>query len=191
MELMRLLIDVVLFSGLAFGLISLAISRRKSRGLIGVSLGTIALLLGGSRVPIRDSLAETPYLALDWLLLSIFVTALIFIPLERFFWRVKQRIFRRGWRTDLAHYGVSHLLVQITVLLTMLPAAMFFHWAVSDTMQAAVASQPLWLQFLEALLVADLFAYVSLAPQCNAVRQELRGSSAAHRQSLRHISPAG
>lgn len=191
MELMRLLIDVVLFSGLAFGLISLAISRRKSRGLIGVSLGTIALLLGGSRVPIRDSLAETPYLALDWLLLSIFVTALIFIPLERFFWRVRQRIFRRGWRTDLAHYGVSHLLVQITVLLTMLPAAMFFHWAVSDTMQAAVASQPLWLQFLEALLVADLFAYVSLAPQCNAVRQELRGSSAAHRQSLWYISPAG
>lgn len=51
--------------------------------------------------------------------------------------------------------------MQITVLLTMLPAALFFRWLVSDHLQARVAAQPIVLQFLECLFVADLFAYVA------------------------------
>lgn len=87
--------------------------------------------------------------------------ALVFVPLERIFRHREQRIFREGWRTDLAHFFVSHLGVQVTVLLTMLPAALFFRWALDGAMQQAVAAQPLWLQFLEALILADLFAYAS------------------------------
>jgi len=161
MSFFRILIDVVLYAALALGVISLVVSKRKSRGILGVTLATIALILGGSHVPIEEAVAKRPYLALDWLLLSIFATVLIFVPLERLFGRVKQRIFRKGWRTDLAHFGVSHLLVQITVFLTMLPAALFFHWAVSDRFQSAVSSQPVWLQFLQALFLADLFAYMA------------------------------
>jgi len=135
------------------------LSRAKSRGLLGLSLAVLATVLGGSRVPIEGPIPITPYVALDWFLLSIFLLALVFVPLERLFARVKQRVFRRGWRTDLAHFGVSHLLVQVTVFLTMLPAAIFFRWAISDRFQTAVASQPIWLQFIETLFVADLFAY--------------------------------
>lgn len=161
MPFFRLLIDLVLFAAFALGVVSLVLSQRKSRGLLGAGLATLATVLGGSRVPIEGPLPETPYVALDWFLLSIFFLALIFVPLERLFARVKQHLFRRGWRTDLAHFGVSHLLVQVTVFLTMLPAAIFFHWAISDRFQAAVASQPIWLQFIEAMFVADLFAYVA------------------------------
>jgi lathosterol oxidase len=61
----------------------------------------------------------------------------------------------------MAHFVASHLLVQITVFLSMLPARWFFSWAVSSKLQGAVASQPLPLQFVEILLVADLAEYWS------------------------------
>jgi sterol desaturase/sphingolipid hydroxylase (fatty acid hydroxylase superfamily) len=159
MPVIRGLIDAVLAGAAVFGVISLILSRRKSRGLLALGLAGATLALGGSRVPIDGPIGDAPYVALDWFLLKIFVLALLFVPLERLFARVDQRVFRAGWRTDLAHFGASHLLIQATVLLTMVPAAVLFHWAVSDRLQAAVASQPLWLQFVEALVVADLFAY--------------------------------
>lgn len=160
---LRLLIDIVLFSALGLAIVSLMLSQRKSRGLLGMGLVALAVLLGGSRVPLpaAGTLERSPYLALDWFLLSLFGLALIFVPLERVFKRVDQRVFRKGWRTDLAHFGVSHLLVQITVFLTMLPAATFFRWAISESLQLAIATQPIWLQFIEALFVADLFAYLA------------------------------
>ncbi len=157
----RALIALVLGGAIVLGGLSLLLSRRKSRGLLGLGAGTLALLLGGPRAPLGETAAATPYLALDWFLLSLLGLALVFVPLERIFGRVEQRVFRPGWRTDLAHFGVSHLLVQVTVFLATVPAAIFFRWAVSHRFQAAVAAQPLWLQFLEALFVADLFAYVA------------------------------
>ena len=59
----------------------------------------------------------------------------------------------------MAHFFVSHLLVQVTVLLTMLPAMVFFRWAVHPGLQRAVAAQPAVLQFCEILFVADLSEY--------------------------------
>ena len=62
-------------------------------------------------------------------------------------WRA-QRILRFGWRTDLAHFFVSHLLVQVLALLTMAPAALLFGGIVSPRLQAWVAGRPLALQFV-------------------------------------------
>jgi sterol desaturase/sphingolipid hydroxylase (fatty acid hydroxylase superfamily) len=88
------------------------------------------------------------------------VLALLFIPLERLFaLRPEQPIFRAGWQTDLAHFAVSHLLVQVTVLVTLVPAAIFFRWAVHPAIQTAVAAQPLALQFVEIVVIADLSEY--------------------------------
>jgi sterol desaturase/sphingolipid hydroxylase (fatty acid hydroxylase superfamily) len=88
------------------------------------------------------------------------VLALLFVPLERVIPRLpEQRIFRPGWTTDLMHFAMSHLLVQVTVVLTMLPAALLFRWATRPWLQDAIASQPLPLQFVEIVLVADLTQY--------------------------------
>ena len=57
------------------------------------------------------------------------------------------------------HFAMSHLMVQVTVVLTMLPAALFFRWATHPWLQDAVASQPLALQFVEIVLVADFTQY--------------------------------
>src|SRR2546430_7403445 len=104
---------------------------------------------------------ETPaYLGLDWFLLNLLLLALVFVPLERLFPRLAaQPIFRTGWQTDLGYFAISHLLVQVTVLLTMAPAVVLFAWAVRPGLQAVVAAQPLVVQFVEIVLVADLAEY--------------------------------
>ena len=125
-------------------------------------LSVLASLLGGSEVPVDAPAAETTWLGLDWFILNLFFLALIFVPLERIFAKhPEQRIFRPGWRTDLAHFFASHVMVQVSVLLTMAPAAILFHGSLGSPLQAWVGSLPLAVQFVLAMLLADLFAYGS------------------------------
>jgi len=159
LDLIRFLIHLHLVAGFGLGVLSIVLSRRAALGLTGIALVVTATLLGGSQAPI-GTLGGTRALGLDWFLLNILVLAMLFVPLERLFARLPaQGIFRPGWLTDLLHFGVSHLLVQLTVLLTLVPAALFFRWAVHPAIQHAVASQPALLQFVEIVLVADLSEY--------------------------------
>ncbi len=158
--LMRALIQFVLTGAFVLGLISVVLRRRKILGSIGIVLVTLAVLLGGADVPIEGPLRESNYLGLDWFLLNLLVLALIFVPMERLFARLKEQgIFRAGWRTDLAHFFVSHLFVQVSVFLTLLPAKVFFAWAVDWPFRAWVAAQPAALQFPGILVVSDLSEY--------------------------------
>ncbi len=158
MDLVRFSIHLVLVGAFGLALLSIVLSRRAPLGLTALALVVIALLLGGSQVDV-GSLEGAQYLGLDWFLLNVLVLAMLFVPLEQLFARLPQRVLRPGWTTDLAHFAVSHLLVQLTVLLTLMPAAIFFRWAVHPAIQAAVASQPSVLQFIEILIVADLSEY--------------------------------
>jgi lathosterol oxidase len=160
MTLIRATIKVALLLAFALGAASLALKRRKGLGLTGMGFALAATLMGGSTVEVSTPVRPSSHVGLDWFLLDLLILALLFVPLEQLFaLRRDQPIFRPGWTTDLAHFGVSHLLVQVTVLVTMVPAALFFRWAVSPAFQAAVAGQPLALQFVEILAVADLTQY--------------------------------
>jgi lathosterol oxidase len=159
LDVVRFLIHLHLVAGFGLGVLSIVLSRRALLGLSGVGMVVIAALLGGSQTPI-GTLGGTRALGLDWFLLNVLVLAMLFVPLERLFARLpEQPIFRRGWATDLAHFAVSHLLVQVTVLLTLVPAALFFRWAVHPAVQHAIAAQPALLQFAEIVVVADLSEY--------------------------------
>lgn len=156
----RALIQLTLVFAFVLAVVSVSLRRSKRLGITGLVLVLAAVLLGGSQVPFEMPEGKSPYVGLDWFLLNLLLLALIFVPLERAFARLKeQKVFRAGWRTDLAHFFVSHLLVQVTVLLTLLPAAILFRWAVHPGFQQAVAAQPAVLQFLEILVVADLGEY--------------------------------
>jgi lathosterol oxidase len=158
--LLRALVHAMLVIGVGLGALSAVLRRRKILGLTGLGLATTGALLGGAGVEIDGAVTGTASLGLDWFLLDLFVLALLFVPLERLFARrADQPIFRAGWTTDLAHFAASHLLVQVTVALTLLPAAVFFRWAVSPPLQKWVAAQPLLLQVVEVVLVADLAQY--------------------------------
>ena len=159
--LVRTLVQLVI--GLAFllGLISTALRRRKVLGVTGMALALAASLAGGGNVPVQGAVQTTPvYLGLDWFLLNALLLAVLFVPLERI-WPLhrEQSVFRPGWTTDGIYLFVSHLLVQVSTLLTLMPARVLFAWAVHPSIQRAVQSQPAVLQFAECVFVADFTEY--------------------------------
>jgi sterol desaturase/sphingolipid hydroxylase (fatty acid hydroxylase superfamily) len=154
----RGLLAACLLGALVAGLGALAFDRGKRTGALGIALAAVAWLHGGWNVPARPVGAGAS-LGLDWLLLSILVLAVLFIPLERAFQLRPQAILRRGWQTDLWHFAVSHLLVSFVVLATVWPAHTFFAWGFLEPLRDAVASTPLALQIVLAIVVADFMEY--------------------------------
>lgn len=123
MPLVRGAIQVTIAAGFVTGCLSLLLRRRKVLGIVGASLSVLAALLGGGGVELPDSLEPRPTLGLDWFVLNLFLLALLFVPLERFFPRLpEQSSFRLGWTTDTVHFFVSHGLVQVLSFLILLPA---------------------------------------------------------------------
>jgi lathosterol oxidase len=160
LDVVRFLIYAFLVAGFVLGGLSTILRRSKTLGVTALALATAATLLGGSTAAVGQVEGGAGYVGLDWFLLNVLVLALLFVPMERLFARLPaQSIFRPGWATDLAHFAASHLLVQVTVLLTLAPATLFFAWAVRPGLQQAVQSQPLVLQFVEIVVVADLAEY--------------------------------
>lgn len=164
MVLIRGVIQGALAAAFALGVISLWLSARERRrhGLIGIATSTLATLAGGAQVAVEEPVAASHYLGLDWFLLNLFVLALVFVPMERAFARLREQpVFREGFRTDLVYFAASHLFVQVSVLLSMAPATALLGFARQAPLQAAIASQPVVVQFFEAMLVADLCGYFS------------------------------
>jgi lathosterol oxidase len=156
----RALLHLVLVSAFLLGVLSVCLRHGKVLGMAGIGLTLVAALLGGSRVPIEGELTDGPFLGLDWFLLNLIAYSAVFIPLERLFARrPEQATFRRGWRTDLTYFFVSSLLVQVTTLLTMKPAMVFFIWAAHPAVQGRVAGLPFALQFVAIVFFTDLTQY--------------------------------
>jgi lathosterol oxidase len=157
--LVRGVLFAALLASLALGALSVGLGARRALGLGGIASAGLAILLGGAWVEAR-SVGASPHVGLDWFVLDLLVLAILFVPLERAFARVRaQRILRAGFGTDLAHFAVSHLLVQALAFLALAPATLLLAGRVPGAFQAAVAAQPLALQFLEAVALADLCQY--------------------------------
>jgi lathosterol oxidase len=105
-------------------------------------------------------LTNGPFLGLDWFLLNLILYSLVYVPLERAFAKhPEQGTFRDEWRTDLAYFFFNTLLIQVTSLLTLMPAMVLFDWARYPGLVAWVSSWPLVLQVVGVLLVADFTQY--------------------------------
>ena len=156
----RAVLHLVLVAGFLFGFMSVMLRQNKTLGLIGMSLVLIAALLGGSRVALDKPLHSDLYLGLDYALLLLITYSLVMIPLEKVFARRQQGgVFRKGWAVDLTYFFVSTMLVQITTYLSLQPAYVLLNWAVIPDLQAAVRSQPVFVQILEIMFLADLMQY--------------------------------
>lgn len=153
---------IALVIGLAFllGLLSAVLRTRKVLGFTGMGLALAASLLGGAGVEVDGTLAGGTGLGFDWFLLNLLLLAVVFVPMERLFpRRPEQSTFRPGWTTDTIHFLVSHLLVQVSTLLTLAPATVFFTWAAHPGLQEWVKGLPVVAQFFGVILVADLAEY--------------------------------
>ena len=159
LPLIRGLMHLVLVTGFVLGFASVMLRQNKTLGLVGMGIVAVAALLGGSRVQIDGELRDDFYLGLDYALLILIVYSAIYIPLEKLFGRLEQSVFRYGWRLDATYFFISTILVQLTTYLTLKPAVVLFAWAQFPGVQEAIRSQPLWLQFLEIMVLADFVQY--------------------------------
>jgi sterol desaturase/sphingolipid hydroxylase (fatty acid hydroxylase superfamily) len=156
----RASIEVLIGLAFLFGLTSSLLRRRKVLGFTGMGLALAAGALGGGHVGVPSEVpTATAYLGLDWFLLNLALLALLFAPLERLWPLRPQGVFRAGWTTDGVYFLVSHLLVQGTTLLTLMPATVIFAWAVDPGVQEFVRSMPFVLQCLACAVIADIVQY--------------------------------
>jgi sterol desaturase/sphingolipid hydroxylase (fatty acid hydroxylase superfamily) len=134
----------------------------RARWLSGAAFAcvTLAALLGGHKVPVHDFTQQQVYIGLDWLVLDLLGSTLIFICIEKLFpLRREQPVFRDQWQTDLQYFIVNHLGVGFVLLATNLMVHRLFGWAVRDGMQLWVQQLPLAASLLLLMLVADLIEY--------------------------------
>ena len=81
-----------------------AILRGRDRrvAMLGVGSAALAVVLGGATVHF-DPIDSTPFsLGLDWFVISLFFSALVFIPIEKLMPVRAMGPLRKEWRTDLA-----------------------------------------------------------------------------------------
>ena len=150
----RALLGASIAATIVLGAVGVALSRPNRRALLGLALGAVALLMGGADAqPVDIGFSGAFALGLDYFVLELLVLALVFVPVEGLWPLRPQKVLREGWQTDLKHFFVSHAGVQLLSFAALVPAHWLFSWAVRLDFQRAVAAQPLWLQFVEIVVL--------------------------------------
>lgn len=157
--LIRLALHFVLIAAFLLGIVTLVLRTQKVLGFTALGLVLLAAVLGGSRATTRFEIESDVYFGLDWFLLNLLLTGIIFIPIERFLKRIDQPIFRFKWREDLLYFFVSSLLVQSLTYLSMAPSLAILEFGNLEAVREAVGSQPVLLQFVEIMILTDLVQY--------------------------------
>lgn len=157
--LIRLLLQVFLIAGFLLGVLSIVLGKQRVLGLTALSLILLAALLGGSHAQSDLHLESDVYLGLDWFLINLIFTGILFIPLERLFRKNDQPIFRFEWREDLFYFLISSLFVQALTYLSLAPSLAILKHTDWAGFRAWVGSQNVVLQFLAIMLLTDLVQY--------------------------------
>jgi sterol desaturase/sphingolipid hydroxylase (fatty acid hydroxylase superfamily) len=149
--------------GVSGGLSLLNIIRGRSRWLAlwTFILVAVTLVLGGHKVEVDPNFPDhTPYIGLDWFILDLLGSTLIFIFIEKLFaLRKDQPVFRAEWQTDMHHFIVNHMVVGFILLATNLLVHKLFGWAAHDGLRGWVAGLNFWVALFLIILVADLVQY--------------------------------
>jgi len=157
MHTMRILIEFLIVTAIVFGIISSILRKKKVLALTGMLLALAAAGLGGSSVPINETLHDGPAIGLDWFLLDMFLMALIYVPIERLWPQYpRQGTFRDQWTLDIVYFMSTHLPIQILSLLVLLPATQATKYLAVPSLQQFIGQLPWLLQFFLAVVVADL-----------------------------------
>src|SRR6185436_18745660 len=143
----RLVIHFVLLTAFGLSGLSLALRRTRTLGTCGLAATLLGALLGGSKA---GALVPDPtplFLGLDFFVLNVLFTGLLFVPVERLFpHRAEQHVFREEWREDLFYYLVSSMMVQVLTFLAFLPAKTILAFSPMATVRAWIAVLPFLVQ---------------------------------------------
>ncbi|MGN2249434.1 sterol desaturase family protein [Frateuria sp. GZRe14] len=153
-----LLVALLVAGGMSLG--NLVLGRQRNLNLVAFALVLAATALGGSRVPVGNFPDHTPYIGLDWFILDLLGSTLVFVVIEKLFPLYRgQTLFRAEWQTDLKHFAVNHFIVGLALLSVNFLLHHLFGWLVSSGFQQAVRDVPFLPQLLLCVLVADLAQY--------------------------------
>ena len=146
--------------GFLLAAISMVLREKKIFGLTAVTLILISSILAG--VPVSQAAAQhQPLIAfsLDWFMLNLVFTGILFLPLERLFYRIPQATFRTEWREDLFYFFISSVLVQTLTYLSMAPSNAIILRIADAEFRTLISSQAIWLQIIEIMILTDLVQY--------------------------------
>jgi sterol desaturase/sphingolipid hydroxylase (fatty acid hydroxylase superfamily) len=149
----------MLFAALFSGL-SLFLGGSKRLVVLALVLVWLAQTLGGANVYVDDFEQPAISFGLDYLVLALLANSMVFIFIERV-WplRPEQLVLRSEWKLDLVYYAFNHVMVGVVLLVTTFFSEGLFGWAVHEDLQGLIRGQPVWVQFLEVLFVADFTQY--------------------------------
>ncbi|HZP64961.1 MAG TPA: sterol desaturase family protein [Rudaea sp.] len=159
-DMLRRLLFVALLVAGGLSLANVALGNRRNPNLVAFLCVIAAVALGGSRVPVGNFPDHTPYIGLDWFILDLLGSTLVFVAIEKLFPLYRgQAVFRPEWQTDLKHFAVNHFLVGLILLTVNFVLNHAFGWLVDTNFQQTVRHIPFLWQLLLCILVADLAQY--------------------------------
>lgn len=157
----RPFVHVTLLAAYALALLSLLLRPRKALGATALMLALGATILGGAAVQPQETRDWGVFFGIDFFVVNMIATGLMFAPLERIFpHRAEQRLFRIEWREDLFYFLVSSMLVQLITFLALAPSSYInTHFGWLDSTRSAIGALPWLVQFILAMLLTDLAQY--------------------------------
>ena len=156
----RTLLLIGLVAAFGLGTFAILIGRDRRIAFTGVLSAGLAVLLGGATVRLGP-IEQTPFsLGLDWFLISLVISAIVFIPVERMMAVRPMSPLRPEWRTDMGYFFMSHMLIQFIFISVTSSTATVAAFAAYPPLKAFLQSLPLLVQFLMCVFFADLFQAV-------------------------------
>ena len=155
-----MLVALLISGGIAAA--NLILGRYRWLNAFTLLIVAVAVLLGGPTVPVGDFPDGTLYIGLDWFILDLLKSTLVFIVIEKLIpLRKGQPVFRAEWLTDFVHFAFNHFLIGLALFLVNFFIHRVFGWMTHAPLQAAVQALPLWAELLACVLVADLVQYAT------------------------------
>jgi sterol desaturase/sphingolipid hydroxylase (fatty acid hydroxylase superfamily) len=159
-DVLRMVMLVAMLVAGGLSLANIVLGRARWLAAAAFSLVALTAVLGGHTVPVTDFPDGTPYIGLDWFILDLLGSTLIFVFIEKLFpLKRDQPVFRAEWQTDAHYFIVGHLLIGFVLLAVNRMVHTGFAWAVHPPLQQAIRDLPFVAELLLAILVADLAQY--------------------------------
>lgn len=157
----RPLVHATLLASYGLALLSLLLRPRKALGATALVMALGATILGGAAVQPQETRDWGVFFGIDFFVVNMVATGLMFAPLERLFPRNGgQRLFRQEWREDLFYFLLSSMLVQLITFLALAPSGYVnTHWGWLNGTRTAISGLPWLVQFALAMLLTDLAQY--------------------------------
>jgi len=161
-ETLRIVLAIGMWMSLFFCVLTFILQRRRALGATGALLTLAAIAIGGHEVSIGEIRPVQLSLGLDWLILSLIASAIVFVFLEKVFPRYREQpVLREEWKLDFVYFTINHLLVAVFLLVGNYFVTTVFGWAISPGFQTWLQNLPILVQVLILVICADFVLYWS------------------------------